>query len=121
MDQTLYRVATRKREEIKGMAKQKTADDNEGGNHLGQDNIEQKTMEGIDEGLNPVVDGQSESENRVKYNQGNRVLTVIHKTEIFFPSSHSGISHPFPAITLLYATLQKPSCGSMHERDSCWW
>ena len=30
-----------------------------GGNHPEQENIRQKTMEGIDGGLHPAVDGQS--------------------------------------------------------------
>ena len=64
MDQTLHRVATKEREEIKGMTKQKTARrlNKEGGNHLEQESNRQRTMEGIDGGLHPAVDGQCLSE-----------------------------------------------------------
>ena len=57
----LHRVATKEREEIKGMIKQKMArrHSKEGGNHLEQESNRQKTMEGIDGGLHPAVDGQS--------------------------------------------------------------
>ena len=34
----------------------------EGGNHLEQNSILQKTVEGIDGGLHPALDGQSSSE-----------------------------------------------------------
>ena len=48
------------REEIKGMTKQKMARRHSkgGGNHLEQDSFRQ-TMESIDGGLQPAVDGQS--------------------------------------------------------------
>ena len=61
MDQTLHRVATKEREEIKGTTKQKMArrHNKEGGNHLEQESNRQTTMEGIDGGLHPAVDGQS--------------------------------------------------------------
>ena len=57
----LHRVATKKREEIKRMTKQKMArqHNKEGGNHLDQESNRQKTMDVIDEGLHPTVDGQS--------------------------------------------------------------
>ena len=61
MDQTLHRVAAKEREEIKRTAKQKTArrHSKEGGNHLEQESNRLKTMEDIDGGLHPAVDGQS--------------------------------------------------------------
>ena len=61
MDQTLHRVATKEREEIKRTTKQKMArrHDKEGGNHLEQESNRQKAMEDIDGGLHPAVDGQS--------------------------------------------------------------
>ena len=61
MDQTLLRVAAKEREEITGSTKQKMARrlNKEGGNHLEQESNRQKTMEGIDGGLHPAVDGQS--------------------------------------------------------------
>ena len=64
MDQTLHRVATKEREEIKGTTKQKMAgrQSKEGGTHLEQDTFRQTTKEGIDGGLHPAVDGQGLSE-----------------------------------------------------------
>ena len=61
VDQTLHRVATREREEIKGTALQKKArrHSKKGGNHLAQESNRQKTMEDIDGGLHPTMDGQS--------------------------------------------------------------
>ena len=61
MDQTLHRVATKKREEIKGKTKQKIArrDNKEGGNRLEQESNRKRTMEGTDGGLHLAVDGQS--------------------------------------------------------------
>ena len=61
MDQTLHRVATEEREEIKRTTKQKMArrQNKVGGNHLKQESNRQKTMEDIDGGLHPAVDGQS--------------------------------------------------------------
>ena len=45
MDQTLHRVATKEREEIKGMTKQKMARwQSKEGNHPEQESIRQKTM-----------------------------------------------------------------------------
>ena len=59
MDQTLHRVATKEREEIKGTTKQKMASYiKEGGNHLEQESNRQKTMEDTDGGLHPALDGQ---------------------------------------------------------------
>ena len=54
-------VATEEREEIKRTTKQKMArrHTKEGGNHLEQERNRQRTMEGIDGGLHPAVDGQS--------------------------------------------------------------
>ena len=54
-------MATKEREEIKGTTKQKMArrHNMEGGNHLKQESNRQRTMEGIDGGLHPAVDGQS--------------------------------------------------------------
>ena len=50
MDQTLHKVATKEREEIKRTTKQKMArrHNKEGGNHLDQESDRQKTMEDID-------------------------------------------------------------------------
>ena len=61
VDQTLHRVATKEREEIKGTTKQKMArrHNREGGNHLEQESNRQKTMGGIAGGLHPEMDGQS--------------------------------------------------------------
>ena len=61
MDQTLHRVATKEREEIKRMTKQKMArrHNKEGGNHLEQESNRRRTMEGTDGGLHPAVGGQS--------------------------------------------------------------
>ena len=62
MDQTQSRVATKEREEIKRTAKQKDGKTRrhrkEGWNHLKQESDRQKTMEDIDGGLHPAVDGQ---------------------------------------------------------------
>ena len=60
MDQTLHGVAAKEREVIKGTTKQKMARRNskEGGNHLEQESNSQKTMDGIDGGLHPAVDGK---------------------------------------------------------------
>ena len=58
VDQTLHRVATKEREEIKGTTKQKMARrHNRGGNHPEQGRDRQRTMEDIDGGLHPAVDG----------------------------------------------------------------
>ena len=64
MDQTLHRVATEERGEIKRTTKQKMArrHNKEEGKHLGQENNRQRTMEDMDGGLQPAVDGQSLAE-----------------------------------------------------------
>ena len=56
VDQTLHRVATKEREEIKGTTTQKMARrrNKEGGNHLEQESSRQKTMKDIDGGLHPA-------------------------------------------------------------------
>ena len=61
MDQTLHIVVAKDREEIKRTTKQKKArrHSKEGGNHLEQESNREKTMEDIDGGLHPAVDGQS--------------------------------------------------------------
>ena len=61
VDQTLHKVATKEREEIMSTTKQKMARRNnkEGGTHMDQENNRQKTMEDIDVGLHPAVDGKS--------------------------------------------------------------
>ena len=61
VDQTLHRVAANEREEVKRTTKQKMArrHNKEGGNHLEQESNRQRTMEDIDGGLHPAVDGQS--------------------------------------------------------------
>ena len=61
MDQTLHRVATKEREEIKRTTKQKMArrHNKEGGNHLEQESNRQKAMEDTDGGLHPAMDRQS--------------------------------------------------------------
>ena len=61
MDQTLHRVATKEREEIKRTTKQKMArrHNKEGGNHLEQESNRPTAMQGTDGGLHPAVDGQS--------------------------------------------------------------
>ena len=58
---SLRRVATKDREEIKRTTMQKMArrHNKEGGNHLDQESNRQKTMEDIDGGLHPAVNGQS--------------------------------------------------------------
>ena len=57
-------MASKEREEIKGTIKQKMArrHSKDGGNHLEQESIRQKTMEGTDRAPFPTVDGQSLSE-----------------------------------------------------------
>ena len=66
MDQTLHRVATEEREEIKRTAKQKMARrrNGEGGNHLDQESNRKKIMEDTDGGLHPAVDRQSLDEDK---------------------------------------------------------
>ena len=61
MDQALYRVATKEREEIEGTTKHKVArrHSKEGRNHLEQEDNRQTIMEGIDGRLHPAVNGQS--------------------------------------------------------------
>ena len=61
VDLTLHSVATKEREEINGTTKQKMAKrhSEEGGNHLEQKCNRQRTMEGINGGIHPTVDGQS--------------------------------------------------------------
>ena len=61
MDQTLHRVATKEREEIKGTTKQKMArrHNREGGNHLDQKRDRQRKVEDNGGGLHPAADGQS--------------------------------------------------------------
>ena len=68
MDQRLHRGATKEREEMKRTAKQKMArrHSKEGGNHLDEENNRQKTMEDIDGGLHPAVDGQCLGERQNK-------------------------------------------------------
>ena len=68
MDQTLHRVATKEREEIKGTTMQKMArrQNKEGGNHLEQENNRQKAMEDTDGGLHLAMDGQSLGEGEGK-------------------------------------------------------
>ena len=68
MDQTLHRVATMEREEMKGTTKQKMArrDSKEGGNHLEQESNRQRTMEDTGGGLHLAVDGQCLGERRKK-------------------------------------------------------
>ena len=58
MDQTLHRVATKEREEIKRTSYQKMArrHNKEGGNHLEQESNRQKTMEDIEGRLHHAVD-----------------------------------------------------------------
>ena len=74
MDQRLHRVATKEREEIKRMTKQKMARrHNKEGNHQGQESNRQKTMEDIDGGLHPAVDGQSLGER----SKGNVTLSYV--------------------------------------------
>ena len=52
MDQTLHRVSTKEREEIKRPTMQRTArrHNKEGGNHLDQESNRHKTLEDIDGG-----------------------------------------------------------------------
>ena len=66
MDQTLHRVATKEREEIKRTTKQQMSrrQNKEGGKHLDQESNRQKTMEDTYGGLHPAVDGQSLGERR---------------------------------------------------------
>ena len=61
MDQTLHRVATEEREEIKRTTKQKMArrHNKEGENHLDHESNRQTTLEDTDGGLHPAVDGQT--------------------------------------------------------------
>ena len=51
MDQTLHRVATKEREEVKGTTKKMARrHSKEGGNHLEQESNRQRTIEGIARG-----------------------------------------------------------------------
>ena len=61
MDQTLNRVETKEREEIKRTTKQKMArrQNKEGGIHLEQESNRQGTIQDTDGGLHPAVDRQS--------------------------------------------------------------
>ena len=61
VDYMLHKVATKKREEIKGTTKRKMAKRHckEGWNHLEQKSNRQRTMEDTDGGLHPAVDGES--------------------------------------------------------------
>ena len=61
---TSTHFVSKEREETKGMNEQKLArrHSKEGGNHLKQENVRLKTMENIDGGLQPAVDGQSLNE-----------------------------------------------------------
>ena len=54
-------MTTKEMEEIKRTTKQKLArrHNKEGGNRLEQESNKQTTMEGIDGGLHPAVDGQN--------------------------------------------------------------
>ena len=54
-------MTTKEIEEVKRTTKQKMArrHNKEGGNHLDQESNRQTTMEDIDGGLHPAVDGQS--------------------------------------------------------------
>ena len=60
VDQTLHTVASKEREEIKRATKQKMArrHNKEAGNHPEEESNRQMTMEDIDGGLHPAVDGQ---------------------------------------------------------------
>ena len=66
MDKTLHTVAAKEREEIKRTTNKKMTrrHNMEGGNHLDQESNRQKTVEGIDGGLHPAVEGQSLGERR---------------------------------------------------------
>ena len=59
VNQTLHRLATKEREEIKRTIGRKMAGlhNGEGGNHLDQESNRQTTMEDIDGGLHPAVNG----------------------------------------------------------------
>ena len=61
MDQTQHRVTDKKRTEIKRTTKQKMArrHSKRGGNHLEQESIRQKTMQGANGGLYLAMDRQS--------------------------------------------------------------
>ena len=61
VDQTLHRMATKERKEIKRTTKQKMArrHNKEGGNYLEQESYRQKAMGDTEGGLHPAVDGQS--------------------------------------------------------------
>ena len=75
MDQVLHRVATRKMEQIGRTTVRRMAGrrGGEGGSHLGKEGNRQKTMEDIDGGLHPAVDGQSLGE-------GEEKETIRHRT-----------------------------------------
>ena len=80
MDQTLYRVAFKEREEIKRTTMQKIArrHNKEGGKRLEQESNRQKTMEGIDGGLHPAEDGQSLGEGEGKgFNHDCQIVSVV--------------------------------------------
>ena len=69
MDQTLHRVATKEREEIKKTTMQKMArrHNKEGGNHVKQESNRQEAMGDFEGGLHPEMDGQSLSEGEASY------------------------------------------------------
>ena len=57
----MHRVATKEREEVERTTKQKMErrHNREGGNRLDEKSNRPTTMEDIDEGLHPAIDGQS--------------------------------------------------------------
>ena len=89
VDQTLHRVATKEREEIKRTTKQKMArgHSKERGNHLDQESKRQSTMEGIDGGLHPAVDGQSLGE------MWNVVVVVVVVVVVMVVANNNNNNH----------------------------
>ena len=92
-------AATKDREDIKGTTKQKIArrHDKKGGNHLEQESIRQKTMEGIDGGLHPAAEGHSLGERRF-LSAGNK--DNINTTTSLTSNHHHWYHHS----TLTFAT-----------------
>ena len=69
VNQTPHRVATKEREVIKRTTLQKMArrHNREGGNHLEEESNRRKTVEDIDGGIHPAVDGQSLGEGEAMF------------------------------------------------------
>ena len=80
MDQTLYRMATKEREEIKRTTKQKMARRHQGRREPpDQESDKQTTMEDTDGELHPAVDGQ-----RLDHRRNVSISECWHTNEFVF-------------------------------------